>query len=43
MNLYNCLTSNYKGYRPLYRPIPTKSEVIAYGLRPNGNKENLLI
>ena len=25
--------SNYDEYRPLYRPIPTESEVIAYGLQ----------
>ena len=25
---------NYDEYRPLYRPIPTESEVIAYGLQP---------
>jgi hypothetical protein len=28
------IESNYDEYRPLYRPIPTESKVIAYGLRP---------
>ena len=32
MNL--SLESNYDEYRPLYRPIPKESEVIAYGRRP---------
>ena len=28
------MESNYDEYRPLYRPMPTESKVIAYGLRP---------
>ena len=28
------MESNYNKHRPLYRPIPTKSEVISYGLQP---------
>ena len=28
------MESIYDEYRPLYKPTPSKSKVIAYGLRP---------
>ena len=32
------IESIYDGYRPLYRPTPSKSEVTAYGLLPKRNQ-----
>ena len=33
------IESIYDEYRPLYRPIPSKSEETAYGLRPKWNQK----